>query len=47
MQMRLTLKRVPAPALATKLAAGAFLFFLVKGLAWLALPAVLALWVAK
>jgi hypothetical protein len=30
-----------------RLGAAAFLFFLIKGLMWLAVPAVLALWAAR
>ncbi|MFN0010052.1 MAG: hypothetical protein ACKVS8_00250 [Phycisphaerales bacterium] len=48
--MRLTLKRSDTAApttLATKLAAGAFIFFLVKGLLWLIIPAALAIWAVK
>ena len=33
----------PAPAWARRLGVGGFLFFLVKGLLWLAVPALLAL----
>ena len=38
---------VPLPRWGRWAAAGAFVFFLIKGLAWLVVPALLALWASR